>query len=166
MYVLFHFKWSSLRVESSGFWHQLLPGFSPQWQVPLSLRLTMCLTCVASGTSLGKRDLCGLETWALLLWATVLSQTVEWLCPALFRDALRGALSRHAWCLHAGTWGVIVFQLLRALVSETCCRVGSGQTPVLLHSSRGTSCLSSLIATRLFTSQNVWAWSYIKVTLM
>ena len=34
MYVLFHFKWRSLRVESSGFWHQLLPGFSPQWQAP------------------------------------------------------------------------------------------------------------------------------------
>ena len=49
MYVLFHFKLSSLRVESFGFWHQLLPGFSPQWQVPLSLRLATCLTCVVSG---------------------------------------------------------------------------------------------------------------------
>lgn len=51
------------------------------------------LSCVVSGAGLGERDPCGLEAQVLLLWAAVLRQTLAWLCPARFREALRGALS-------------------------------------------------------------------------
>ena len=73
---------------------------------------------LVSDAGLGKRDPFGLETWALLLWATVLSQTLEWLCPACSEMLLGAPFHDTHGAFMREPEESFVFQLLGALVSQ------------------------------------------------
>ena len=77
---------------------------------------------LVSGDGLGKRDTFGLETWALLLWAAVLSQTLEWLCSACSELPL-GAPFHDAHGVFMRNLRSLCLPAARGSCPRPCCRV-------------------------------------------